>query len=959
LITKPYPQSWLGLDMQRWFLSYNSQDLALMQGLEAALKHKNPEAKIFFAPTSLRAGGFWLPELAKSIAEATAFVLLVGEKGLGAWQAIEYYEALDRRVKQQDFSVILVLLDGQPAPGLPFLRQLHWIISANPASEQSIGQIVSASAGGGALPGELWRHTAPYRGLAAMETKDSDYFFGRGRETVEVIRALEAAPDKTPVLLGNSGVGKSSLAQAGALAAVLRQAWPETAMDPGAWPQAFKDSRAWCVLTLKPGVEPVRELVKSFIRTWQFDPTDPRRETRENQWTDSLIAGHGTLRGLLDATEERLQEQGRSRPPAFLLYVDQGEELYVRAEERQRRRFSEVLAQGLPDRRLRVLMSLRADFFGDLQKDEPLYSVHRLISVPPLREAQLLEVVSKPANLLGARFETGHLAKDIAQRAAEESSRDAGALPLLSYLLDDMWKSKDPKWDGVLRLPAPAIELGRVLVDRANAFIATHPDSEAKLRRIFTLKLATVHEDAEPTRRRAFRGEFSGEEWLLVNELADHPNRLLVTAIAETPTAETGTASGSDAARLDANVAPAAGETYAEVAHEAIFKRWDRLKEWIASEREFLAWRSGLEAARRAWAVMPKASKQDALLMGAALTQAQSWSAKRAEDLPAPDRKFIAQSIARETKAQARARLIRSLIYLLLVGMIVGLVGWINQRYINEQINWYVTLRPYAAASFWPHVLTPQAESALQTLQSFRECAQDCPEMIAVPAGEYTMGSPAAEPGRNPNEGPQHKIVVSKRFAVSKNLVTFADWDACERVGSCPRAADVGWERGRQPVIHVSWNDAQQYIGWLAKMTGRPYRLLTEAEWEYAARAGTTTAYYWGDAVGTNNANCNGCGSQWDNQHPSPVGTFNPNAFGLYDMAGNVFEWVQDCYNDNYNRAPTDASAWTSGDCIDRVVRGGSWNTNPNYARSAFRNRNSAEIRFNYLGFRVARSLGQ
>src|ERR1700692_1708697 len=151
--------------MRRWFLSYNSTDLALMEGLEAAIKRKDPDARICFAPKSLRAGGFWLPELSKEIAEATAFVLLVGEKGLGPWQVIEYCEALDRRVKQQDFPVVLVLLDGQPAPGVPLLRQLHWIISADPASEKSIAQVMEAAAGGGALPGQLWRYTAPYRGL--------------------------------------------------------------------------------------------------------------------------------------------------------------------------------------------------------------------------------------------------------------------------------------------------------------------------------------------------------------------------------------------------------------------------------------------------------------------------------------------------------------------------------------------------------------------------------------------------------------------------------------------------------------------------------------------------------------------------------------------------------------------------------------------------------------------------
>src|SRR5262245_38461960 len=194
--------------MRRWFLSYNSQDLRLMQSLEQALRRKDLDARIFFAPKNLRAGGLWLPELAREIAEATAFILLVGEKGIGAWQQMEYYEALDRRVKQHDFPVVLVLLDGQPAPGLPFLRQLHGVITNNPASEKSVAQVMDAAAGAGARPGELWRHAAPYRGLYAMTESDADFFFGRDRETAEVIGALAGTPDKLPVLLGNSGVGK-------------------------------------------------------------------------------------------------------------------------------------------------------------------------------------------------------------------------------------------------------------------------------------------------------------------------------------------------------------------------------------------------------------------------------------------------------------------------------------------------------------------------------------------------------------------------------------------------------------------------------------------------------------------------------------------------------------------------------------------------------------------------------
>jgi tetratricopeptide (TPR) repeat protein len=633
--------------MRRWFLSYHSPDLALAERLEAALRRRDGDVQVFFAHKTLRAGGYWQPALAEAIAQASAFVLVVGEKGLGPWQVVEYYEALDKRVKSPDFPVVLVLLEGQSAPGLPFLRQLHWIIAADPASEQAVARLAEAASGGGARPGELWRYTSPYRGLAAMTEADSDFFFGREREAVEVLATVAADPDRLPVLLGNSGVGKSSLAQAGVLAALKRQAWPEGASASGAWPSAFRESRHWCFLTMKPGTEPLKALVASFLDTWQLGATDPVRIKQQHGWIELLLDGKASLRDLLDATERRYDELNQPRPPAFFLYVDQGEELYVRADEQQRRRFSSLLAQQLADPRLVALASMRSDFLGALQNDEPLYAVHHKIDVAPLREAELREVVSRPAELLSARFETAELAADIARRAAEESAKDAGALPLLSYLLDDMWTQMVKRGDGVLRLPAQAMELGGVLAERANGFLACHPKAEEALRRMLTLKLATVREDGEPTRRLARRSEFSDEEWRLISELADHPHRLLVTAT------------------------PEGGETYAEVAHEAIFRRWDKLREWMANEREFLVWKSALEADRRSWEQASEGSRDDALLMGLSLAQAQSWLAKRAEDLPKADREFIGLSLKREEREWRQKESLRRRVLMTAVGALV------------------------------------------------------------------------------------------------------------------------------------------------------------------------------------------------------------------------------------------------------------------------------------------------
>ena len=337
--------------MRRWFLSFNSSDRALAERLRVSIERRDSGSSVFFDATSLRAGGYWQPALAQGIDEADAFVLLVGEKGLGPWQTLEYYEAHDKHVKSPEFPVVLMLLDGHAAPGLPFLRQLHWIVTADPTSEKDVARLIDAAAGTGAQVGELWRYTSPYRGLSAMEEKDADYFFGRERETVEVIKALADAPDKLPVLLGNSGVGKSSLAQAGVLAALKRQAWPEANVDTGPWPQVFQNSRQWCFLTLRPAPSRSGPWSSHFCGTGSLIPPIQRASRqRQTEWIEmlSIATGRNTSDGVCSMRpKRRLQELNQAKPPAFLLYIDQGEELYVRAEERQRRRFSEILAQGL------------------------------------------------------------------------------------------------------------------------------------------------------------------------------------------------------------------------------------------------------------------------------------------------------------------------------------------------------------------------------------------------------------------------------------------------------------------------------------------------------------------------------------------------------------------------------------------------------------------------------------
>ena len=222
-----------------------------------------------------------------------------------------------------------------------------------------------------------------------------------------------------------------------------------------------------------------------------------------------------------------------------------------------------------------------------------------------------------------------------------------------------------------------------------------------------------------------------------------------------------------------------------------------------------------------------------------------------------------------------------------------------------------------------------------------------CPEMVVIPPGTFMMGGD--------EEGPQHEVRIAHRFAVGRYPVTFEEYDRFARKTGRGRPDDRNWGRGRRPVVHVSWDDTQAYVKWLSKETGQPYRLLSEAEWEYACRAGTTTRYSWGDDPPTpEQANFSA-----NIGKTSEVGSYPPNPWGLYDMHGNVWERVEDCWNESYEGAPKDGSPWTSGDCSRRVVRGGSWDFEPRILRSAYRSMSLSGDRVSYLGFRVARTLSR
>lgn len=275
--------------------------------------------------------------------------------------------------------------------------------------------------------------------------------------------------------------------------------------------------------------------------------------------------------------------------------------------------------------------------------------------------------------------------------------------------------------------------------------------------------------------------------------------------------------------------------------------------------------------------------------------------------------------------------------------------------------SWATALAAMAAlsGSAWPALADP-----LPAGRAFKDCAL-CPEMVVIPGGVLIMGSPDSEPGRGANEGPRRRVRIAK-FAIGRYETTFDAWDACVAEGFCRAVEDDnGWGRGRRPATRISWRDVTGaetpeagFLAWMnSKVEGDPYRLPTEAEWEYAARAGTKTAYAFGETIAPTQANFD---FNVEGGRTQPVGAYAANAFGLYDMHGNLFELVQDCWHGSYVGAPTDGSAWMAaegGDCSVAVLRGGSWFYKAAHLRSAERSRISRGERNFDVGFRLAKTL--
>ena len=648
----------------RVFLSFNSLDGDLARQLRSELLRVEPSLDIFYSPISLQSG-FWLPKLAEAISETDAFILLIGPNKLGPWQRIEYHEAFDRHAKDASFPLVPVICRTSEMPGLPFLRQLNWVDAPDVADDAVLHRLLAVLNG---MPPEtappLWKLVNPYRGLVAMREENSDYFCGRSTETAAVLEHIASSDEVFPILIGASGVGKSSVAQAGALASLRSMRWPgasDARAGADAWPARLKGSRSWALLTLVPGSAPVDALVNAFTRLWSLDQTDPRSASIRRRWSRRLSSNANTLADLIDATQERVRANEGAAPDTFLLYVDQLEELYTQARAGEDERFSALVREGLSDVRLRAFGSMRADYLGRLQADRGLFPCHRQINVPPLDAARLEEVVTGPAARLGVSFEESVLPG----RLVDAALRSAGALPLLSYLLTDAWGRMTDRGDGVIRLSSQAIDVGGVLRARAEEFLAKVPGQEDALRKLLTLKLAIVPPEGAPLKREARKAECPDDLWRLACLLADHPWRLVVVS------------------EHDAGRGPVA-----ELAHEALLRGWPRLGGWLREERDFLVFKYEIERRALDW---NKAGKPaGSLLLGLDLARAKAFLPRGGE--LAPEAQELAGTSIAAERNRARREVRRALSVAAAMTVLAGVaafggaVAYLAQRAAGESL---------------------------------------------------------------------------------------------------------------------------------------------------------------------------------------------------------------------------------------------------------------------------------
>lgn len=935
------------------FLSYHWRDREPVERIARSLRDQG--LKPFLDRSYLVPGRPWPQALEQTLASCRAVAVCIGPGEMGPWQQRESNFALDRQGRNADFPVIPVLLPGSD-PVLGFLGQNTWVDLRQGTDDPGLLSLLAGAIRGEA-PGpdlaERLRVTratlCPYRGLLYFREEDAPFFFGR----TAAIRNLHEAvrQHRFIAVVGASGSGKSSVVRAG-LVPQLRQE---------------KDT-TWEVATLFPGHEPLKALARAvspLLEPETMDETD--RLVKINKLAEAFAKRDVSLHDVGLRIVEK--QSGTNR---LLLVIDQAEELYtVAKDDHNRRRFIDELLDAGERGSWTTMLTLRGDFVGKALSYRPLSD--RLqgaqVNVGPMTRAESEEAITSPARRVELSFADG-----LVTRILDDVGDEPGHLPLLEFVLKRLWDVRQGPELSHQAYEAMGGLQGAVATKAEEVFKKLTPLEQAALKRVF-LHVVRAGESGEDTRRRAAFSEIGSSAMDVVKKLADE--RLLVTNRA------------------------VAGEETVEVSHEALIRQWERLRGWLNEDREFLLWRERLRGRVNDW--QHNTQDEGTLLRGALLVEAQRWLSQKADILTDEEKRYIGQSVeARERAVQAEQQRAKHELAQ-------------AKRLAEEAAKREEAERARAAAAGEASKAAEEARQAQQARAQEAERAREAeakraeaaerakqrqryfslvlvillggavinnwlwrtgynpsqaalkiqsafasihvpPQMLQVPRGSFQMGDveKLGELWRNPV-----REVMIKPFAMGKYEVTFEEYDRFAIATGRDLPNDQTWGRGNRPVINVSWEDAKAYAEWLSQETGKRYRLPSESEWEYAARSGSKQET-WAGTSQESELERYAVFVENSGNRTVEVGTKHANKFGLHDLSGNVWEWVEDCAHATYEGAPKDGSAWLEanrGDCGLRVVRGGSWSNVPVDLRVSFRSWIGADFRDDGIGFRLAQDI--
>ncbi|MBU1212608.1 MAG: SUMF1/EgtB/PvdO family nonheme iron enzyme [Alphaproteobacteria bacterium] len=965
--------------MPRLFISHSSKDNIQALAFQRWLMGRGwGQDDIFIDLHDMQAGEKWRETLVKANVACDALLFLASPEALGSDECLREV----RRAEDDRKDVIVAILrdvtleDARLKPWMD--RQIvdlsaelreervevehqsrrHFVDFNRLALEAIHAKLIDwgHAPDSFAWPPKERPNAQPYPGLDAFDELSAGVYFGREADIMSGIRDLRQmrhrGSPRLMVIQAASGAGKSSFLRAGL--------WPKLARTAEFVPLA--------IVRPAKGVITGPQGLGKGLEDW-FGRHRSRRSAgsiNAELMAGDTSAGAAKLAAIMREAAQIVEEarslaaeDGRpSARPSMLIAIDQGEELFAAEDTAESERFITMLGHLLahPPEGLDplALMTIRADSVDPLLQRVPKLGIDapHMRPLPPLSVSAYRDVITKPAAVYARRVARLDVEPELVELLVEKST-GKDALPLLAFTLQRMFDL----YHNEQRLTVADYEaMGGIegSIDRAlveSQKIAGAAGSQYNLRRLMVPGLATWDPAANAAKRLVAReGDLTGGDRASLAPLANAlvANRLLTR-----------------------------GAGTLEVAHEALLRR-PPIDGWLDAQKDALKLRDDVLKEAAEWAGGGKAAR-DLVRHGDRLKSALHLAANPdfASAL-SPAKDYLTACRGLETAGQRRARRTQRAITTLMAGVIALLIGIIFKAEIEQVAFEQTTVRNYITAQVRPHVLTAEKERALKPGTTFRECAKDCPEMVVVPSGSFLMGSPDGEKGRYASEGPVHPVTIAKPFAVGKFAVTWDEWEVCVTMRGCDGrpTGDAAYGKLNRPVINVTWDQAQSYAAWLSRMTGKPYRLLTEAEWEYAARGVTSKeaphlAYPWGDEDICKHANLADkkfktagysgdsadCDDGWSTT--APVGKYPANAFGLHDMHGNVWQWLQDGWHDNYKGdPPSDGTEWVKGaDTSRRVVRGGSWINSPQFLRSVDRNRVTTGGRVSGLGFRVGRTL--